>query len=181
MRLSSRTLRNGAAALAVIALAGCVPPPAPTPTPAPAPAPVPTPSPVPSPTPLPFAGHWMDAPATPGDWTYRGGQASFGQPGAPPLLTLRCDRPAGAVEIARAGSAVAPLQMRVLTEFQDRALDAVPARSDPPTIAARIPTHDPLLDAMAFSKGRFAVEIGGLPTLYAPSWAEVTRVIEDCR
>jgi hypothetical protein len=71
--------------------------------------------------------------------------------------------------------------MRVLTEFQDRALDAMPARSDPPTIAARIPTHDPLLDAMAFSKGRFAVEIGGLPTLYAPSWAEVTRVIEDCR
>jgi hypothetical protein len=123
----------------------------------------------------------MDAPATPGDWSYGGGRAAFGQPGAPPLLALRCDRPAGAVEIARAGSAVAALQMRVLTEFQDRAIDAVPAPGQPATIVARVPAHDPLLDAMAFSKGRFAVEIAWLPTLYAPSWAEVTRVIEDCR
>jgi hypothetical protein len=123
----------------------------------------------------------MDAPATPGDWTYRDGIAAFGQPGAQPLLTLRCDRPGGTVEIARAGSAVATLQMRVLTEFQDRALDAVPVRSDPATIVARVPARDPLLDAMAFSKGRFAVEIAGQPMLYAPSWAEVTRVIEDCR
>jgi hypothetical protein len=34
---------------------------------------------------------------------------------------------------------------------------------------------------MAYSRGRFAVEINGLPTLYLPSWAEVGRVIEDCR
>ena len=27
----------------------------------------------------------------------------------------------------------------------------------------------------------FAVESGGLPTLYVPPYAEVTRVIEDCR
>ncbi|MGE5953581.1 MAG: hypothetical protein ACM308_08200 [Qipengyuania vulgaris] len=39
----------------------------------------------------------------------------------------------------------------------------------------------PLLDAMALTKGRFAVETPGLPTLYLPAWAEVTRVIEDCR
>jgi len=124
----------------------------------------------------------MDAPATPGDWSYRGdGTAVFGQPGAQPLLTLRCDLASGTVEIIRAGSAVAPLQMRVLTEFQDRAIDAVPSGGNPPTIVARVPARDPLLDAMAFSKGRFAIEIAGLPTIYAPSWAEVTRVIEDCR
>ena len=123
----------------------------------------------------------MDAPATPGDWTYSDGFATFGQPGAQALLTLRCDSASGTVEIARASSAIATLQMRVLTEFQDRALDAVPGRGDPATIGARVPAHDPLLDAMALSKGRFAVEVAGLPTLYAPSWAEVTRVIEDCR
>ncbi len=123
----------------------------------------------------------MDAPATPGDWTYRGGTAAFGQLGAQPLLTLRCDAASGTIEIARAGSAVAALQMRVLTEFQDRALDAVPSGTTPPTIVARVPARDALLDAMAFSKGRFAIEIAGLPSLYAPSWAEVTRVIEDCR
>ena len=81
----------------------------------------------------------------------------------------------------REGTMMPPDGMRVLTEFQDRALDAVPVRSDPATIVARVPARDPLLDAMAFSKGRFAIEIAGLPTLYAPSWAEVTRVIEDCR
>ena len=44
-----------------------------------------------------------------------------------------------------------------------------------------MPARDPLLDAMAFSKGRFALEVAGLPTLYVPSYPEVTRVIEDCR
>jgi hypothetical protein len=123
----------------------------------------------------------MDAPATPGDWSYRSGYAAFGQPGAPPLLALRCDRPTGTVEIARAGSTLTAPQMRVLTEFQDRALGTALATGQPATIVARVPANDPLLDAMAFSKGRFAVEITGLATLYAPSWAEVTRVIEDCR
>lgn len=123
----------------------------------------------------------MDAPASPGDWSYGAGLAVFGEPGSPPLLVLRCDRTGGAIEIVRSGSATAPLPMSVLTEFQDRSLDAVPARSDPASLIARVPVQDPLLDAMAFSKGRFAIEITGLPTLYAPSWTEVTRVIEDCR
>ncbi|MDG2003332.1 MAG: hypothetical protein P8J20_08375 [Novosphingobium sp.] len=48
-------------------------------------------------------------------------------------------------------------------------------------IAVTLPASDPLLDAMAFSRGRFAVETAGLPTLYVPSWPEVSRVIEDCR
>jgi hypothetical protein len=123
----------------------------------------------------------MDAPATTGDWSYGGGVASFGEPGAQPRLTVRCDRAGGAVEIIRSGSAAAALPMRVLTEFESRTLDAVPAGSDPASIVARLPAQDPLLDAMAFSKGRFALEIAGLQTLYVPSWTEVTRVIEDCR
>jgi len=48
-------------------------------------------------------------------------------------------------------------------------------------LAADLPATDPLLDAMAISKGRFAVQTGGETTLYVPSWPEVTRVIEDCR
>jgi hypothetical protein len=34
---------------------------------------------------------------------------------------------------------------------------------------------------MALSKGRFAVEVDGEAPLYLPSYAEVSRVIEDCR
>jgi len=166
---------------ACLALAACVP--APKPTPAPRAAPARTPAPVPPPVlpaPPPSAT-WMDVPVTPGDWRYAAGTASFGEPGYQPLLALRCNRAAGAVEIVRAGSAAGALPMVVRTETMDRSLPAAPARSDPPAIVASLSARDPLLDAMAFSRGRFAVEIGGLPTLYAPSYPEVTRVIEDCR
>lgn len=165
---------------ACLALAACVP--APEPAPAPAPAPTPAPSPVvPAPAPAPTFSNWMDAPLTPGEWSYEGGIARFGEPASEPRLTLRCDRAGGVVEIARAGTAVAPLPMIVRTETSERSIDAGPARSDPASIVARVPARDPLLDAMAFSRGRFAVEVGGLPALYVPSYPEVTRVIEDCR
>jgi hypothetical protein len=118
----------------------------------------------------------MDVPATPGDWSYAGGLARFAD-----HLVLRCDRAAGAVEINRAGTVAPPVQMIVRTEAMERGIAAQPAESDPAWISARVPARDPLLDAMAFSKGRFTVEVAGLPTLYVPSYPEVTRVIEDCR
>jgi len=167
----------GIAALACAALAACVPaPPQPTPAPAPAPAPTPAPAPVPPPSPVPSVTSWMDAPLTPGDWTYAGGLARFAG-----HLVMRCDRAAGVIEIGRAGTSAAPAQMIVRAELMERGIAAQPAESDPAWIFARVPARDPLLDAMAFSKGRFAVEMPGAPTLYVPSYPEVTRVIEDCR
>ena len=44
-----------------------------------------------------------------------------------------------------------------------------------------IAAADKLLDAIAFSRGRFALEAAGQETLYLPSWPEISRVIEDCR
>lgn len=184
--------------LACLALAACVPAaPEPTPAPAPAPSPAPTPRPSPAPTstpepdpapadvPTPTYDNWMDAPQTPGDWRYRaapgGGTAMFGEAGATPRLELRCNRAARTVSLVRYGHAVAALPMRIRTETADRVLDAAPVQSEPPTIAARLPTTDSLLDAIAFSRGRFAVEVVGLDTLYVPAWPEITRVIEDCR
>jgi len=176
VRLSLKPIPRGAAVLAILALGACVSPSVPTPAPTPAPAPPAAP-----PVPPQFAGNWMDAPATPGDWTYQAGRASFGEQGAQPLLLLRCDRSGAAIKIIRSGAATAAQPMRVLTEFQSRALDTVPGAGDPATVVARLSAQDALLDAMAFSKGRFAIEIAGLQTLYVPSWSEVTRVIEDCR
>lgn len=178
--------RLAAATLATcLALAACVPP-APEPAPAPAPSPSPAPSPtVAAPAPVPAFNDWMDAPQTPGEWFYRatpgGGLAAFGPPQAEALLSLRCDRAAGVVEIVRTGSAGAALPMVIRTETMQRSVDAVPADGALPTIVARVPARDPLLDAMAFSRGRFAVEVSGLAALYVPSYPEVTRVIEDCR
>ncbi len=40
--------------------------------------------------------------------------------------------------------------------------------------------RDPLLDALAFSRGRFGIAIAGIETS-VPTWPEITRVLEDCR
>src|SRR3546814_303353 len=47
--------------------------------------------------------------------------------------------------------------------------------------SATLPTRDPRLDRIAFSRGRFALEgpVGGALTL--PVQSEIGRVIEDCR
>jgi len=168
------------AALSCLALTACVPAPQPTPAPVPAPTPAPAPpTPVAAPAPAPTFENWMDAPATPGDWSYQSGLARFGD--GPSVLALRCDRAGGYVEIIRAGPVAGQTQMIVRTEVMDRSLAAAPASSNPTSLAAQVPVHDPLLDAIAFSKGRFSVEASGLPTLYPPAYPEITRVIEDCR
>ena len=123
----------------------------------------------------------MDAPLTPGDWSYANGTARFGRPSEAPQLTLRCNRASGTVEIVRAGLTASPQPMVIRSETMERGVDLGPASSDPPSVSVRLPARDALLDAMAFSKGRFAVEVVGLPTLYVPSYPEITRVIEDCR
>ena len=71
--------------------------------------------------------------------------------------------------------------MTLRTETQDRTLQARPGTGQAPLSVAVVAARDPLLDAIALTRGRFAVETPGQPTLYLPAWAEVTRVIEDCR
>src|SRR5690606_342912 len=117
-------LTHGSALLGCIALAGCVPPPAAPPAPAPAPAPAPTPVPSPAPPPPPFAGNWIDAPPTPGDWSYADGAARFGPPQSEVLLVIRCDRSASVVEIVRTGAVPAATQMSIRTETMDRGVAA---------------------------------------------------------
>jgi len=178
------------AALPILALAACVPKPAPTPapTPTPTPAPIATPAPTPAPAP-PFAGSWMDAPITPGDWTYANGTAQFGLPGYQPYLTLRCQPALGTIELSRTGQAgrvlvigdVEQVDLTILTETAALTLEAQQTDGDPAAVVYPFSPRQQLLDAMAFSKGRFAVEVPGLPTLYIPSYPEITRVIEDCR
>lgn len=71
--------------------------------------------------------------------------------------------------------------MRILTETTTRLLDAQQTGPHSGDFVVVLSPRDSLLDAIALSRGRFAVEMAGLPTLYLPSWAEVSRVIEDCR
>lgn len=167
----SRKLVAGAPLTALAVLAACVP----------APPQVPPSVPRPSPTqqaqpPAPPPANWQDAPQTPGDWRMTGpGTAAF----ADGLVTLRCNRQAGTVTLAlpRAGGASSPALV-VRTSDTARTL---PASAGATGLSVDIPARDSLLDAMAFSKGRFALEAPGTATLYVPSWTEVTRVVQDCR
>lgn len=160
-----------------LALAGCVPQPRSAPAPQARPAPVAMPAPLPP----PVHSNWMDAPATAGDWTYRtglgGGVAQFASSGVP-IFNMKCEAAARTVILTRMGAAFGSEQMTVRSESQSRTLPAVAVNGD---VSSRLGASDRLLDAMALSKGRFAIEVPSAPTLYLPSWAEVTRVIEDCR
>ncbi len=182
-----RSLSMAVTVLLVALTAACATPQKPTPVPILMPVRVPPPRPAPRPAPPPPAD-WRDAPQSPGDWRWSAlsgsSQASFGLAGVSPLVMLTCDLPSRTVLLARASvSSDAPgaVPMTVRTTFNLRPLTSDPAASRPGWITARLAARDPLLDAMAFSRGRFTLEVTGLATLYVPSWPELSRVIEDCR
>ncbi|WP_420145991.1 hypothetical protein [Sphingobium sp.] len=169
-------------------LASCVAPPqqrpvAAAPRPAPVPArPAPTPTPIPTAQPAPVATEWQYRAATPGTWTYRaeaaGTVAVFGVGPASPLLTLRCDRAGRRVSLTRAG--VAQNAIVVRTSYGASSWPATPSAGAVQTVAVRA-ASDTVLDQIAYSRGKFAVEVAGQDALIVPAWAEVARVIEDCR
>ncbi|KLI64048.1 hypothetical protein AAV99_07035 [Aurantiacibacter marinus] len=174
--------------IGAFALTACIPPaPQPTPVPTPSPAAQPAPTPVQPAAPITTASsNWADNLATPGDWTYSDSTgtpiASFGMAGQIPLFAMQCNRANRSISFGRLSNAGDPRTMRIRTETADRDLRAEPQSGASASIlSASIPALDPFLDAMAFSKGRFAVQVAGEPVLYIPAWPEVTRVIEECR
>ncbi len=178
MRLTLAPLTLLAATLCV---SGCATPPqAPRPAPVPIALPRPLPPPVLPKLPVPQGTDWRDWAVTPGDWAYRadprGSVAVFGAARGDALLTLRCDRMAGMLYLSRGGAVAAPLTLRTSSLAR-----TVPVQPNGGAVAVALAARDPLLDAMAFSRGRFIVEQLGSPTLVVPAWAEVGRVIEDCR
>jgi hypothetical protein len=111
----------------------------------------------------------------PGDWTFvatPAAQADYGDgtvsftlrcdPGQRRVLLLRRDLPPGAA-------------LTVRTTFGVRRVDAGDGGG------AALPAADPFLDGIVSSRGRFAVEAPGLPTLILPTWPEPARVLEECR
>lgn len=142
----------------------------------------------PAPAPVaqaPVQNGWADAAITPGGWRYQvnagGPIAVFVGAGGRGEFVMSCEAAKGRFGLWRAGTSKAPRAMTIRTETATRTFSAVQAEDTNPYLVAGIAPADPLLDAMALSKGRFAVEVEGQPPLYLPSYAEVSRVIEDCR
>jgi hypothetical protein len=154
-----------------LALAACTAPPAPRPASAP-PSPKPAPTAVPAP-PAPKPTDWRDIPETPGAWGYArdagGSSATFTETGGVADFVMRCDPAAHTVALIRPGANGA---ITLTTSYAAKSWPAAPV-----VLAAA----DPLLDQIAFTRGRFTIEGPGLKELVLPAWAEPARVIEDCR
>jgi hypothetical protein len=155
------------------------------PKPMPKPVTVPKPAPTPPPTPaiVQPTGHWLDWPMAPGSWVYhrddRGSVALYGLSGSDALVTLRCDKGRGSLFLSRAGSAGS--QMVVRTSTTSKTLALQPTGGSPAYVATTLTPTDPILDAMAFSRGRIALEVDGGQNIAIPVWSEIGRVTEDCR
>jgi hypothetical protein len=58
---------------------------------------------------------------------------------------------------------------------------AWPAAAQGAQLVATRAASDAVLDQIAYSRGKIALEATGRPALILPAWAELSRVIEDCR
>ena len=118
-----------------------------------------------------------------GTWNYAaiagGSEATFVDSGSRVQLTIRCARLTRQITILKPASTAAPF-MWVWTSSQ---VNNVPATYDPTSaeVSASLAAFDPLLDAIASSRGRIGFSTSGLAALVVPPWADVGRVIEDCR
>lgn len=181
---------TGAIAL-TFGLAACVPqseppsPAAPPPVQRPAPPPAAPPPPPPAPE-EPQYDTYLDAPQTPGTWTYADetGEtlALFGVAEEYRFI-VRCDKSTKRIGLGFVGRypRTDERPMQITTETVSRTLDAQTLRTNHLLLTAELDPRDSLLDAMAITKGRFAVEVEDESTLYLPAWVEISRVIEDCR
>ena len=119
----------------------------------------------------------------PGDWSYArladGSEAVFSNASNYPQLWVHCTRALRRVSIARpaAGAAAA---INVWTSSATRTV-ASSFSAATGRLTIELGSYDPLLDAIATSRGRIGFAIGSGPPLVVPAWPEVARVIEDCR
>jgi len=165
-------------------VAACVPAPAPQSAPPPPPT-------IAAPPPASLSADWRDWPVAAGDWSYRrvdgGSLASYSAPGAAAQLTIRCETASHSLTVSRAAYGMPEQivgQMTVHTSFGDAQWPVIAGQApgaDTPYAVATRAAADGTFDKIAYSRGRFAIEAPGTQSISVPAWAEVSRVIEDCR
>ena len=110
------------------------------------------------------------APLSPGQWSYSasaaGSEARFGA-----IFSIRCERTTRRVTLRRMGPVASPVG--ALTIGTDLAVRTIAADG-------AVANSDAVLDAIAFSRGRFIVG-GESAQLVLPASPEAARSIEDCR
>lgn len=117
-------------------------------------------------------------PITPGEWQWQGKGGTSAAQFADALVTVTCDLPGRAVSIGVRGDLPDGAPVTVLTTSQSRVFQG---RKTAGQVVVRLAADDALLDAIALSRGRFGIAAQGIDPVYPGSWAEVSRVVEDCR
>jgi len=125
------------------------------------------------------------ATATPiaGNWSYSamadGSEAVFSNSSSFPQLWVHCTRATRRVSIAKSATGAAPF----VEVWTSSLTQSVAASFNPTTgrLSIELGPFDPLLDAIAGSRGRIGFSVANQPALVIPPWAEAARVVEDCR
>ncbi len=123
---------------------------------------------------------WANAPLTPGAWVYHRSasnarsRATFGPRGAP-LFEVACTNQ-GNIALFRHGASAGSITVRTSATMRALTGNALSAG-----LSVSVEANDAILDAMAFSRGRYAIEAPRVGTIVAPAWPELARVVEDCR
>jgi hypothetical protein len=119
----------------------------------------------------------------PGSWSYQalpaGSEARFVDSTGTARLVLHCTKATRQVSISHA-SGMPAASLFVWTSSESRNLP-VRFEANAMRVTAELPASDPLLDAIAYSRGRLAVTMAGGSPLVVPAWPEAARTIEDCR
>jgi len=110
-------------------------------------------------------------PIATGHWTYSadvaGSTARFGD-----RFLVRCDRASRRVALNRLLPGTNGSSMTIATDTK--------TATYPGPVVALVAT-DPMLDAIAYTRGRFIVRLAGMDGIALPFEPEVARSIEDCR
>jgi hypothetical protein len=177
---SRKVMRRSALAVLVPVLAAsCVAPPADAPPPRPATPMTVAPPPAAVAPPAPVQPGAVEA----GTWSYArtniGSSARFGPAPGSVALSFDCAPAEGTVTVRmlriNPSAPATTATLRASTTAK-----AVTVMAGGAFGAARVTARDPILDALAFSRGRFGVAIDGRERWY-PAWPEIARVVEDCR
>jgi hypothetical protein len=118
----------------------------------------------------------------PGVWSHvptaTGSDAVFTDTAGVQQLVVRCTRATRQVTIS-----VRSIPATSMLIWASSASRNVQARYDAKTngVTVTFPFSDGILDAIAFSRGRFSVTVPGLSPLVVPAHPEPARAIEDCR
>ena len=126
---------------------------------------------------------YSNSPLLPGTWSYLavqgGSNARFVDSTGTIRISVGCNKTSRGVTIARTSAApAASLSIWTSTSSRNQ-----PAMWEQPAqrVIATFNARDTMLDAIVFSRGRFAVSMPGAEAFVIPTGPEPARIIEDCR